>query len=186
MPSEATQILREISSGIRSATPRLMELLYNDFRRLARGYLSPPMNSTLRPTELVHEVFIKLVDHDDVDWRGRSHFFAVGAKAMRQILVDHARRKGAEKRGSGRAQIRLDEKLVISPRRDMDVLDLEEALQKLAGINEQRAEMVELHFYGGLTSDEVAEVMGVSRRTVQRQWTATRLWLHRELSEEAG
>lgn len=171
MPSEATQILSAMSRGDHSSTPRLMEIVYDDFRRLARSYVSRrPPNQSLEPTAVVHEAFPKLVNQDGVDWHGRSHFFAVGATAMRQILVDHARRRTAAKRGGGCLRISLDEKFTMSPQRDEDILAL--------------ARIVELRFYGGLTIDEIVEVTGMPRRTVQRKWEATRMWLHRQLCEE--
>jgi RNA polymerase sigma-70 factor (ECF subfamily) len=186
MTSEPTPRDSAVPRGDRSETPRLMEASYDDFRRLARAHLSrQPDMQAMQPTAVVHEVFLRLAGGDDVDWRSRSHFFAVGATAMRQILVDHARRSAAAKRGGGRLRIGFDESLVISPRRDEDVLALEEALRALEEIDETRARMVELRFYGGLTIDEIVEVTGTPRRTVQRQWEATRLWLRRQLTEKA-
>ena len=185
MPSEATQILTAISTGDRSRTDRLMEIVYDDFRGLAASYLDDETQShTLQPTAVVHEAFIRLVDQDQIDWQGRSHFFAVGATTMRRILVDHARRKAAGKRGGGRQRIALHEELTVSPRRDEDVLAVDEALKKLAEIDEQRSRIVELRFFGGLTNDEVAEVLGISKRAVQKQWAGTRVWLRRQLAGE--
>jgi RNA polymerase sigma factor (TIGR02999 family) len=184
MASEATQILVAISAGDRSQTDRLMEIVYDDFRALAAGYLEGETQSnTLQPTAVVHEAFIKLVDRGGVDWQGRSHFFAVGATAMRQILVDHARKKLAAKRGGGRQRISLDERLSLSPKRDADVLALDEALEKLATINAQRAKIVEMRFFAGMTENEVAIALDVSKSSVQKQWAATSRWLRRELSE---
>ena len=185
MPSETTHILSDISSGDRSQADRLMEIVYDDFRRVAASYLvGETKRHTLQPTAVVHEAFIKLVDQDKVDWRGKSHFFAVGAVTMRRILVDHARRKAAGKRGGDRQRISLDEELTVSPRRDEDVLAIHEALEKLAEIDEQRSKIVELRFFGGLTNDEVAEVLGVSKRAVQKQWAGTRVWLRKQLAEK--
>ena len=184
MASEATQILCALSSGDRSGTDRLIELVYDDFRSLADSYLaSETRSNTLQPTAVVHEAFLKLVNQEDVDWRGRSHFFAVGATAMRHILVDHARAKAAIKRGANRQRIALNEELKVSTESLEDVLAIDEALEKLASIDEQRAKIVELRFFGGLTNDEVAEVLGVSTRTIQKQWAGTRVWLRSELSE---
>lgn len=184
MASEATQILVAISAGDRSQTDRLMEIVYDDFRALAAAYLQGETRSnTLQPTAVVHEAFIKLVDSDGLDWRGRSHFFAVGATAMRQILVDHARKKLAAKRGGGRRRISLDERLSLSPERDADVLALDEAIEKLATINQQRAKIVEMRFFAGMTEEEVAIAPDVSKSSVQKQWAATSRWLRCELSE---
>jgi RNA polymerase sigma-70 factor (ECF subfamily) len=184
MSSEVTRVLSAVSRGDSSQTPRLIEIVYDDFRRLAKKYISqrPPAQS-LEPTAVVHEAYLKLVKREDADWQGRSHFFAVGATAMRQIIADHARQRATAKRGGKRTRISLDEKLVISASRDEDVLALEEALEDLAKISEPRARIVELLFYGGLTIDEIAEVTGTPRRTLQRQWTATRMWLRRRLTE---
>jgi RNA polymerase sigma-70 factor (ECF subfamily) len=185
--SEATQILVAISAGDRSDTDRLMEIVYGDFRKLAGTYLADETKSnTLQPTAVVHEAFMKLVDHRDVDWRGRSHFFAVGATAMRQILVDHARKKSTQKRGAGHQRVLLDEQLELSPRREADVLALDDALGRLAAIDERRAKIVEMRFFAGMTEAEVAVALGVSKSTVEKQWAATSRWLRRELSEDPG
>ncbi len=182
MPSEATQILVAISTGDRSETDRLMQIVYEDFRKLANTYLADETpNNTMQPTAVVHEAFLKLVNQEKVDWRGRSHFFAVGATAMRQILVDHARKKSANKRGAGRLQIPLDERLAVSPQRDEDVLALDDALEKLVKINERRAKIVEMRFFAGMTLEEIAVALEVSDSTVKRQWAATSCWLRAEL-----
>ncbi len=183
--SEATQIVVAISSGDRSEADRLMEIVYDDFRKLAGVYLSDETRSnTLQPTAVVHEAFVKLVNQANVDWRGRSHFFAVGATAMRQILVDHARKKSAQKRGGDRQRVALDEHLALSPQRDEDVLALEEALQKLSEIDPRRAKIVEMRFFAGMTEEEVAIALDMSKSTVEKQWAATSRWLRRELSED--
>jgi RNA polymerase sigma-70 factor (ECF subfamily) len=181
--SQATQILAAISSGDRSDTDRLMEMVYSDFRSLAGSYLSGETRNTLQATALVHEAFLRLVDQDDVDWRGRSHFLAVGATAMRQILVDHARKRFALKRGGGRPRVAFSEDLALSPRRDADVLALDEALKKLAAIDQRRAKIVEMRFFAGMTEKEIAVALDVSKSAVEKQWTATSRWLRRELEE---
>jgi len=187
MSSQATEILSALVAGDRSGADRLMEIVYDDFRQLAKRYLPDDgPTPTLRPTAVVHEAYMRLVRDQDVDWRGRSHFFAVGAVAMRQILVDHARRKGAAKRGKGRQRIALEDSVAISTQSDEDVLAVDEALTRLRSISEVRARIVELRFFGGLTIEEVAEAVGMSRRTVQNQWAATRVWLRRELAEQGG
>ena len=183
MPSEATQIIAAISSGDRSDTDRLWLILYDDFRKLADTYLGDETRSnTLQPTAVVHEAFIKLIDQRDVDWRGRSHFFAVGATVMRQVLVDHARKKSTKKRGSGRARVALEDHLALSPRSGTDVLALNDVLERLALIDERRAKIVEMRFFGGMTEQEVAVALGVSLSTVEKQWAATSRWLRRELA----
>ena len=132
---------------------------------------------------MVHEVFLKLIDRGEVDWRGRSHFFAVSAKTMRHILVDHAREKAAQKRGGNRQRIPLDDDIALSPERDEDVLAVDEALNTLVEIDEQRASIVEMRFFSGMTVKEVATLLGVSEKTVGRKWAATRLWLRKYLTE---
>ena len=182
MPPSA-EILSAISSGDRSGTDRLIESVYEDMRERAKNLLREETpRHTLQPTALVHEVFVKLVGNADVDWRGKSHFLAVGTTAMRQILVDYARRKSASKRGEGRTHVPLDDTMIVSPRRDEDVLAVNEALEKLTQIDVRRARIVELRFFGGLTNDEVATALDVSRQTVHQHWSGARAWLRRELA----
>ncbi|MEZ5988441.1 MAG: sigma-70 family RNA polymerase sigma factor [Planctomycetota bacterium] len=179
---DATQVLQDVSAGRSPNAEELMPLLYDEFHALAERQLAKePKGITLQPTALVHEVFLKLVDQDRVDWKGRTHFFAIGAKAMRRILVDHARRRKRLKRGGDRSRVELDEGVALSPERDEDLLALHEALEKLEGLDERQARIVELRFFGGLTVEEVAEVLGVSKRTVEADWTVVRAWLRREL-----
>lgn len=185
MPSQATQILHAISDGDRSGADQLMELVYDDLRGLAWAQMQAmERNHVLEPTGLVHEVFLKLVD-GDIDWRSRSHFFAIGAKAMRYVLVDYARESSARKRGGDRQRLPLTDDLVVSARRDEDVLALDEALKALAEIDKERAEIVEMRFFGGMTIKEVAEAIGKSARSVDKQWAATRIWLRKHLAEHA-
>jgi RNA polymerase sigma-70 factor (ECF subfamily) len=184
MATEATQILQAISAGDQADVGKLMELMYDDLRALARVQLGGDTpNHTLDPTAVVHEAFMKLVGRQDVDWRGRSHFFAVSAKAMRHILVDYARQQAAQKRGGQRQRIPLSDDIVLSAERDEDVLALDDALEVLAEIDEQRSRIVELRFFGGMTIREVSEVLGIAERTVDKQWAATRLWLRKYLAE---
>jgi RNA polymerase sigma-70 factor (ECF subfamily) len=163
----------------------LVPLVYEELRRVAARYLrrEAPGN-TLQPTALVHEAFVKLAGQNRVDWQGRTHVLAIGAKAMRRILVDHAKRKRRVKHGGGLNRIQLDETAALSPERDEDLLAVDEALEKLAGIDERQATIVELRFFGGMTVDEVAEVLGVSKRTVESEWTMVRAWLRRELAKD--
>ena len=184
MQSEVTRILTTRTRDNPSSVDRLFELVYDDFRRLAHKYaarMSP--NRTLQPTDVVHEAFIKLVDHQRVDWRGKSHFFAVGARAMRHILVDYARRQSRQKRGGGYRRIPLDEAATFSIRSDEDILMIDEALEKLASLHEIRAKIVEMRFFAGMTVGEVAEALGVSKRTVEGHWTYAKAWLRLELAE---
>ena len=163
------------SSCLRMSTPNC--------ERLAAKYLHRERKShTLQPTALVHEAYLKLVGQTRVDWQGRAHFLAAAAHAMRQILVDHARRHRAAKRGGNRHRIALDDNLVIESHRNVDLLAIEDALTKLTKLDPRQAQMIELRFFGGLSIAEVAKVMGISKRSVEREWTMVRAWLRRELS----
>ncbi|MFG0319853.1 MAG: ECF-type sigma factor [Planctomycetota bacterium JB042] len=185
--SDATRALNELASGDGSAAQRLLPLVYDRLRDLARRHLDRERpGHTLQATALVHEAYLKLVRQNDVDWKGKTHFFAIGAGAIRRILVDHARTRGRGKRGGGARKLGLDEGAVLSPERDEDVLALEEALERLERQDPRQARIVELRFFGGLNVAEVAEVLGVSKRTVEADWTMVRAWLRRELSETDG
>jgi RNA polymerase sigma-70 factor (ECF subfamily) len=181
--SQVTRILKDLKEGDRSASQRLWQAVYDEFRTLAAGYLGRERKGhTLQPTALVNEAYLKLVNQDGVDWKGRTHFFAVGAQAMRRILVDYARQHQAAKRGGGQQRITLDEGLLVDSPHEEDLLALEDAMTKLAELDPKQAKMVELRFFGGLTVAEVAEVMEMSKRSVEREWTMVRAWLRRELS----
>ena len=186
MSTDITQILQDVSAGDQGKVDHLFRLVYDDFRRLARGYLGPSESTPdLQPTEIVHEAYIRLINQKDVSWKDRSHFFAVGARAMRQILVDEARKRMAQKRGGQAQNISMDsvaKKLKVSLDSEVNVLDVDEAVEKLARINSQRADFVVLRFFGGLTVDEAAEAIGMSRRTAMREWKVAKSWLRRELT----
>ena len=183
MSHETDELLAAVTEGDSSRLPELVELVYNDLRRLAQHYMQQErVGHTLQPTALVHETFLKLVDQQHVDWRSRSHFFAIGAQAMRRILVNHAKQKGRIKRGGGRLQLSLDEALTISSESDEDVLALDDAIERLSAIDPQQARIVELRFFGGMSVEETAAAMGLSKRTVEREWTGVRAWLRRELT----
>ena len=190
MPDDRiTQITEILNSAAGKGSPvdELLPIVYDDLHALARKYLrAERAGHTLQPTALVHEAYMKLVDQTRVDWQGRTHFFAVGAQAMRRILVDHARARGAAKRGGAYQRISIDEQLLAAGRRDEDLLQLDEALQKLAAIDVQQAKMVELRFFGGLSVAEAAAALGMSKRTAEREWNMVRSWLRRELSELPG
>ncbi len=165
----------------------LFPAVYDDLRRLAHGYMSREApDHTLQPTALVHEAYLKLADQTRADWKGKTHFFAVGAGVMRRLLVDHARGRGAMKRGAGRRGVTLSEALdslgagAVDPEQ---LLDLGSALEQLAEIDEREANVVTLRFFGGLTVPQLAEALGVSRRTVDNDWRHARAWLRLRLSE---
>jgi RNA polymerase sigma factor (TIGR02999 family) len=174
-----------------ASAEELLPLVYQDLRRLAQRYMSREHpGHTLQPTALVHEVYLKLVDQTRANWKGKSHFFAVGALAMRRLLIDHARARRREKRGGARQRVTLAESLFPSNKGTEGDLDFEEllslntALERLAAVEPRAAKVVELRFFGGLTVPEVAHVLEVSTRTVEGDWTYARAWLRRELSGE--
>ena len=170
----------------RATAEELMPLVYDELRRLARGYMARERREhTLQPTALVHEAYMRLVDQSRVNWQGRTHFRAVGARIMRRILIDHARRHGGLKRGGEQQRVTLGESLLRPPDPDVDLPELlavNEALDRLARLDERQARVVELRFFGGLTTAEIAEALEVSERTVQGDWAHGRAWLRRELS----
>lgn len=181
----------ELSGQAQGATAapvaaELMNAVYDELRRLARGYLRRERSGhTLEPTGLVHEAYMRLVDQSRVDWRGKTHFFAVGAQMMRRLLVDHARHHDRKKRGGDFRQVTLADAAVPFLGRTLgrdELLALNTALEKLAELDERQARIVELRFFAGLKVDEVAEALGVSKRTVEADWTHARAWLRRELA----
>ena len=180
--SRVTQLLEKFEPGDRSVTEQLFADVYCELHELAARYLRRERKDhTLQPTALVHEAYLKLVGEARVDWQGRAHFLGIAARAMREILVDHARRHKAAKRGGNRRRIALHENLLTESSREIDLLALEEALTKLATLDPCQAQMVELRFFGGMDVAEVAQVMGMSKRSAEREWTMVRAWLRREL-----
>ncbi len=185
MNTEATELVLSITAGDRSGADRLMELVYEDLQRIAGSFFQGERaDHTLEPTALVNETYLRLIDQNKVDWRGRTHFLAAGAKTMRRVLVDHARRRGRTKRGGGRCRVTLDEEFFPAAEREHDALALEEALTRLEAVDPEQATIVELRFYGGLSVEEVAEELHMSKRTVERHWTMIRAWLRLELDRE--
>jgi RNA polymerase sigma factor (TIGR02999 family) len=179
------QLLRDVVRGNPGSVDALMTELYGELRTLAQHYLaSESPGHTLQATALVNEAYIRLIDQSQVEWQGRSHFFAVGAQAMRRILVDHARRKGRIKRGKGCERVDLDTLRIVSPQRSDDVLAIDEAICELEERDPRQAQIVEMRFFGGMTVEEVAEALGISRRTVESEWTIIRAWLRRRLGDE--
>jgi RNA polymerase sigma-70 factor, ECF subfamily len=184
-PGEASAILTRLAAGEQGAADELWPLVYAELRALAQSYLERERaDHTLQATALVHEAYLKLVDQKGARWKGRSHFFAVAAQAIRRILVDHARTKNRLKRGGALERLTLDES-ITPPVGDgtVDMLALEDALAHLATLNERHSRLVELRFYGGLSMPEVAEVMGMPLRTLEAEWAMARAWLARELGQ---
>lgn len=183
---EVTRLLKEWRGGSEDALRRLIPLVYADLRSRAARYLRRERSGhTLQPTALVHEAFLRLLGQHSVEWRSRAQFFGVAAQMMRRILVDHARSKYADKRGG--VSIKLDVETVedVAAGSVVDVVAVDEALKRLAELDPDQARVVELRFFGGLTVEETAEVIGSSPRTVKREWRSARAWLHKELAGEA-
>ncbi len=186
MAAGLTQLLTQMSRGDRSAVSLLMPSVYDELRAMAQSYLAQEApGHTLQATALVHEVYLKLVDQSQARWQDRAHFRAVAAQAMRRLLIDHARTRKRIKRGSGR-KVSLDTALVVACEQDVDLISLEDALIALKEINAAAAQVVELRYFGGLTINEAAEVMGVSDSTVEREWRYARAWLYRSLGGSDG
>jgi len=182
-PEEVTGLLLAWSEGEQTALEKLMPLVYAELHRLAKRYMGREhAGHTLQTSALVNEAYLRLIDARSVRWQNRAHFFAVSAQIMRRILVDFARAKQNLKHGGGARQVTLDEGLVISPESGADLLALDEALERLAVLNERQSRVVELRYFGGLNEDEVAEALKVSPRTVRSDWSLARAWLYRELS----
>jgi RNA polymerase sigma factor (TIGR02999 family) len=181
---EVTQLLVKLSAGDRSALDDLLPLVYDELRRLADRYLRRERSDhTLQATALVNEAYLRLVDQN-VPWQNRAHFFGVAAEMMRRILVDHARSHQAQKRGSGGIKLSLDDALNMSDERASDLIALDEALSALAAFDPQKSRIVELRFFGGLSIEETAKVLGIGTATVIRQWKMAKAWLYHEVSKE--
>jgi RNA polymerase sigma factor (TIGR02999 family) len=185
-PEEVTQLLANWSHGDQAALEKLIPLVYEELRCLAQRYMEGQRpNHTLQTTALVNEAYLRLADQINPNFTNRSHFFAVAAKAMRQILVDHAKAQQSQKRGAGASKVELDEATLISPEQTRAILDVNEALERLAMLDLRKAHVVELKYFGGLNQDEIAEVMKISTVTVRRDWVFARAWLYRELHNAA-
>ena len=183
--SEATEIMRAIEAGDLQAADRLLPLVYKELRKLAAAHLAnEEPGQTLQPTALVHEAYLRLVGGANPEqWNSRGHFFAAAATAIRRILIDNARRKQTQKRGGGYVRQDLDELELCLPEPREDLIALDEALKKLAEVNPQAAELVQLSYFAGLTLPEAARNLGISPRTAGRLWTYARAWLRREIAE---
>jgi len=182
-PESISQLLLRWSDGDSLAREKLMPLVYNELRRLARKYLRHERaNHTLQPTALVNEAYLRLVDQHSVLWQNRAQFFGLAAKLMRNILVDHARSREAAKRGGQHYSVSVSELDRVSKSSEVDLVVLHEALERLAAYDSQKSRIVELRFFGGLTIEETAEVLDISHATVERDWKMARAWLRRELS----
>jgi len=182
-PAEVTELLRRWSGGDVAARESLVPLVYDELRRLARYYLaSQRSDHTLQSTAIVHEAYLRLAGRDDVHWENRSHFFAVAAQLMRRILVDHARKRNAAKRGGAHLTLLVDETVEPSSQRELDLVALDDALKALAELDERQSRIVELRFFGGLSIDDTSRILDISPATVKREWSTARAWLHEEIS----
>ena len=179
---DLVQVVERASLGDKQAVSHLMPLVYDELRRLARGYVNRERAQTLQPTALVHEAYLRLLKDKKKDWRTRTHFVAIAALSMRQILIERARARVAEKRGGERVRVTLDEGLIVADSTTVDLLVVDAALTRLAEIDPRQARLVELRFFGGLTLEELAEALRVSVATVKRDWAMAKAWLQREMS----
>jgi RNA polymerase sigma-70 factor (ECF subfamily) len=186
-PTDITVLLAQVTKGDQRAASELVPLVYDELRRLAGHYMRRERaDHTLQATALVHEAYLKLVQNQAVNWQNRAHFFGIAAQVMRHILVDYARGHGREKRGAGQQLVSLEEALVLSPEKSVDFLKLDEALDRLAKLDPRQGKIVELRFFGGLTVEETAQVLGMSPRTVKREWSVAKAWLHGDLRQSYG
>ena len=183
---DVTRLLGEASRGQRDALDRLYPLVYDELKRLAQSRLEHERpDHTLQATALVHEAYIKMIDQTRVEWQNRSHFFAIAAQAIRRILVDYARHRGRQKRGGGAKKLSIDDIMNLPDQApSTDLVALDEAIARLAQDDPDKAKVVEMRFFGGLTTDETAAVMGVSSRTIERHWEYSRAWLYRALTSD--
>ncbi len=182
-PTEVTQLLVAWSNGDSSARDALMPLVHDELRRLAHRYMGRERgNHTLQTSALVNEAYLRLIDQKDVHWQNRAHFFGIAARIMRRILVDYARKRGFAKRGGNVQPVPFDEAMIVSPERAAEVVALDDALNGLAELDQRKSQIIELRFFGGLSIEETAEVLGVSPGTVMRDWTFAKAWLRREIT----
>jgi RNA polymerase sigma-70 factor, ECF subfamily len=183
---QVTQLLKAMRTGDERAAEELLPLVYQELHRLARSYMRRERaEHTLQPTALINEAYLRLAQ-GDIDWQNREHFIGVAARVMRRVLVDYARQHNAEIRGGGLKRVELEEWLAISPERIDEVVSLDEALSRLAEENPRQARVVELRYFGGLSVEQIAALLGIAERSVKRDWAVARVWLFRELSPNAG
>ena len=181
-PGNVTQLLRDWGRGDRDALDQLVPLVYSELRRLSRRYLRRGLNPSLQTTALINEAFVRLIDQEGISWENRAHFFGIAARTMRNVVVDYARRALADKRGRGERPLLFDEEIyTVNAEKGWEMLALDEALSDLTAVDAELGRLVELRFFGGLTVEETAEVLGVSPATVKRGWRTSKMWLYRAL-----
>lgn len=182
--TEITRYLQDWKNGNASAMDDILPLVYDELRRIARRYRSKERGEhTLQTTEIINEAYLKLLNQKENDWQGRTHFFAVASRVMRNFLVDYARTKNYQKRGNGAEKVSLESIALFMPEPDEKIIALDDALKKLAKFDERKSKIVELRYFGGLSALETADVLGVSEITVKREWLKAKAWLYNELSE---
>jgi RNA polymerase sigma-70 factor, ECF subfamily len=185
--AEVSALLAEVARGNQAAQEQLVPLVYSELKKLARTYMRRERDGhTLQTTALVHEAYLKLVRNQTPNWQGRSHFFGIAAQLMRQILIDHARGRLRDKRGGAPVVLPLNEALAFSPEHSEELVKLDEALVRLAKLDARQSHIVELRFFGGLNVEETAEFLGISPKTVKRDWAVAKAWLHGELRRSDG
>jgi RNA polymerase sigma factor (TIGR02999 family) len=184
-PDEVTQLLLDWSNGDKAALDKLMPLVYEELRRLAHHHMGRErLGHSLQTTAIVNEAYLQLIDQRNVQWQNRAHFFGIAAHLMRRFLAGYARSRHYAKRGGGARQVSLEEAMIVSEERAADMVALDDALNSLAQIDERKSQIVEMRFFGGLSIEETAEVLGVSPGTVMRDWTLAKAWLRREIGKE--
>jgi len=184
---DVTVLLGQLAQGKEDVASKLIPLVYNELRKLAAGYMRRErMDHTLQPTALVNEAYLKLVEQRSVNWQSRAHFFGIAAQLMRRILVDHARGHLRDKRGGGVIPVPLDEALVFAPEQSSELVKLDQSLERLAKLDPRQSKIVELRFFGGLTVEQTAEVLGISPKTVKRDWSVAKAWLHGDIKTSHG
>jgi RNA polymerase sigma factor (TIGR02999 family) len=185
--ADVTVLLGQLTGGDQQAASLLIPLVYRELRQIAGRYMRQERaDHTLQATALVHEAYLKLVEKPSANWQNRAHFFAVAAQVMRHILVDHARAYLCDKRGGDQIKLPIDEGLVFAPEKSAELIEIDAALQRLAALDPRQAKIVELRFFGGLTVEETAAVLGISPKTVKRDWSVAKAWLHGELKHSHG
>ena len=183
--SDVTSLLYELSKGNRAALDKLLPIVYEELRRLAKKHLRLEyrQDHTLQATALVHEAYLKMVDQTAAQWESRVHFFAVAAQVMRHILIDHARARLREKRGGGELKLSLDEAINLSNEKSRELVRLDDALKMLAGVDEQKAKIVEMRYFGGLSNEEIAQALNIGTATVTRSWRTAKAWLQTQIQD---
>lgn len=178
-----TQYLHAWKNGNSSALDEMLPFVYSELRQIARRYRSRERGEhTFQTTELINEAYLKLINQNETDWQDRSHFFAVASRVMRNLLVDYARAKNYQKRGNGAEKISLEDVALFTPEKDNSIIELHEALERLEKFDARKSKLVELRYFGGLSAEETAQVLGVSEITVKREWLKAKAWLYNELA----